>query len=467
MIDREHLEQCGLHALNLSEESGQEGYEHELRVNPALREELRAARERAAALALSAPQVAVPGHLLGQIEKRLHAPRTSLLREKVTRFSLRKLPAGWAAAALFAILSGGVGVSHFLTNRKLAALETRMAAEGAQHSLDAPDSSRPEAGLAAANADENVQPVAPGNTRRPKPGGRLLGTVGLPVEVKRELDRLRQMEHNRDVEPVGVADVRIMELRPPGSPLPARSDRSLLSSKVAAAVSAALSGSESPDKKKPALPPEPAKVKGQGSSPTNDIIIESGGTVNIPGLNLHPDARVVHQNFPAPSEYARYGLIPLDNGAVWDGHGGLWYPQGGNTWLGQKAPADFQPPDPDEPGSGTTPALRPGPPETTTPDSAEETDAAPYALPLTSKDGNGMIVTQNLPPLKEGESFALWSVNGDTPPVLLGYLPPGESSTGVFTFQLPEGAAMPAGYRITTELAGATRPGTSVILEGP
>ena len=78
-----------------------------------------------------------------------------------------------------------------------------------------------------------------------------------------------------------------------------------------------------------------------------------------------------------------------------------------------------------------------------------------------------MIVTQNLPPLKEGESFALWSVNGDTPPVLLGYLPPGESSTGVFTFHLPEGAAMPAGYRITTELAGATRPGTSVILEGP
>ncbi len=470
MIDREYLEQTGLHVMDLLDDSERTAYEQELKVNPSLRSALRDAGEQVAAVALTAPQYEAPAHLLAQIEQRVHHPRTATLRQGVSRHSLLKIHPAWAAAAALALMAGGMGISQWRTAERLRELEARLLEKESGPAGGAGRSS--VAGTSAPDAADALPSAPPGKApARQGDKSLVLRSVGLPAEVKRELDRLRSLERSLTASPAGVADLRIMELRPPGSPLPARTDRNLLSSKVAEAVSAALSGTHAPGdgKEPPPLPPEPARVRGKGSAPTNDIVIEGGGTVNIPGLNLHPDARVVHKDFPGPAEYARYGLTPLENGAVWDGHGSLWYPQaGGKTWLGQRAPQGFIPPDPDEPGSVAAPGIRPPPAETSPPADGPQHSQEPYALPLTGKDGTGMIVTQNLPAPAAGQGYALWSVGeADQPPVLLGFLPPGESSTGVFAFQLPEGTPLPNGYRITTEPIGTTTPGTHILLEGP
>ena len=77
-----------------------------------------------------------------------------------------------------------------------------------------------------------------------------------------------------------------------------------------------------------------------------------------------------------------------------------------------------------------------------------------------------MIVTQNLAAPPAGSGYALWTSGANGAASLVGFLPP-DAVNGVFAFDLAPGAAMPAGFRITTQPLNQTAtPGVS-ILQGP
>lgn len=461
MNDKEPVDQTGLHALGLLDERERLDYERELAADPALRQALRETRDQLAAIALTAPQVVPPAGVWDRIEDRLNlsVPGTRGNRRTVLRL-LRFHPA-WAAVAALAALSTWLGVRHHEVSARLTALENSQAGrpgKAGPRGGPAPGAERggPRPGQEPGDLPGGVAQGAAGRELQPL-DGRTMRAMGLPASVQIELDRLRAAQRPGEPTPNGVADLRLMEMHPPGREAPARREGGSLVTKVADAIAAAAAAAN------PAAPlsPTPAVLRGQGSSPASDIVIEQGGTVNLNSLNLHPDAQVVHQNFPADSEFGRYGLSRLDADRVWDGNGGIWYRQpDGHSYLGQKAPAGFHPPDPDDPAPVADTTLRPGPAKPAAPE--------PYAFPVISNDGQGMIVTQNLPEPAPGFGYALWSqdANGGSP-VLLGFLPQAEGVNGVFSFDLPPGTSVPGGYRITRQiLTDVTTPG-STLLQGP
>ena len=494
MIDQEHLEQTGLHPLGLLEEGERLLYDRELRVNPHLRAALRETRDQLAAVALTAPQAAPPSGALTAIERRLGLGRPQVLGTVAASLRRVRFQPAWAAAAALALLSSWLGITHYQNARRLAGLEAQLAALAGTTGEVPASSTWEDPPAPAAAGDPDVVPGTPSRvargTDRTSYGSRVMRPISLPPGARGGLDRILPIPSISALPADGIADLRVMEMHPPGTAASPRRERRLLVSRVAEALAASsgtLPTPEVPPPDAPAAsppappPPAPAVLRGQGSSPSSDLIIEQGGTVNINALNLHPDAQVVHRNFPPDSAFSSYGLSRLDADRVWDGNGGIWYRQAdGRTYLGQKAPGNFQPPDPDDPGSDSPSLLRPAPEPV--PASAPADPAAvslpgtsgirpapdPYALPVIASDGQGMIVTQNLPDPAEGEGYALWSHDAaGGPPVLLGFLPPSGGVNGVFAFDLPKGLPIPEGYRITHQvLTDFSKPGTS-ILQGP
>ncbi len=537
MIDKEHLEQTGLHALDLLGDAERLLYQRELRVNPHLRDALRGANEQLAAVALTAPQAVPPARVWQGIEKEISGrPLPATVARASAALRRRHIHPAWAAAAALAVLSGWLGVQNYQLSSQLVDQDLTQAGPGGTPGRAIPGSLSPAQG----NGRVAPHPATSGDKAESvaarDPAGfhsRTMRAVTLPPARQQELERLRGLAQKSAPPPEGVADLRLIEMHPPGSATPARHERGLLAGKVAEAIAAAAAATQpaapgpakapaedpaqptssnkpdtpsqsaipEPDPTPVPDPPAPAKLRGQGSAPSSDIIIGQGGTVNIDALNLHPDAQVVHQNFPADSEFQRYGLTRLDDGRVWDGNGGIWYRQpDGQSYLGQKAPAGFQPPDPDDPGPVSDTSLRPAPgktppgstptetitrrPDTSLPTATPPATSAPatpaiqnhepaqemlepYALPVTGSDGQGMIVTQNLPPSSTGFGYALWSqgANGGDP-VLLGFLPTTGGVNGVFAFDLPSGI-VPTGYRITHQPLNDYRTPGSSILQGP
>ena len=214
--------------------------------------------------------------------------------------------------------------------------------------------------------------------------------------------------------------------------------------------------------------------------------------VNLNALNLHPDSQVVHNNFPGDADFGRYGLTRIDSESVWDGQGWVWHRSpDGRSYVGQRVPAGWTPPDPDEPAAVTAPPLRPAPPrqpeEVATDAPAPSTPtvpgpgqggpaagatpaAAPWALPVLDQNGQGIFIVQNLPEAPAGMQYVLGGqFSGMTEPVPLGVLPPDRQATDRLSFTVAPGL-LPIGYRLMLEpipgVSGQTSP-SRVILQAP
>ena len=490
MIDRDHLEQAGLHALGLLDESERAAFERECRVNPALQEALREADELVTAISATAPpHTPDPRNLeliLGRISGGSPRRGTRMAGAAAWRAVRDSRLIPWAAAAVFAVLaiwfgwqgrSAGtrastagredpVGPSHEQADTKRNGSEGRSSPRAHGDSL---------AGREAPNvADSAEAPRArffPNRATHPE--FRLRQDT---ARLRSELEKLRAVESARQQPPAGVSDLRLVEMRPPGTTSPA-AKRELLSSRVADAIAAGLDVRSNPGTSTPADSTKPTGVtlSGQGANPAGDIAIENG-MLDIGTLNLHPDAQVVHKNFPRDEDFARYGLTRLDQNTVWDGNGGLWHRSAdGRTWIGQRVPANWQAPEPDE-APVPAPPLRP-PPTRVDPSgsvdgagaSTEGIPGEPYALPILDHHGQGTLIVQNLPPPPEGMVYHLWLRDPRmAEPFSVGVLPPLDSPNDHFSFDLGTPGYVPTGYLLTVESPGPVEvPRGKIILQGP
>ncbi|MGI8603480.1 MAG: hypothetical protein ACR2OZ_10840 [Verrucomicrobiales bacterium] len=494
MIDRDHLEQAGFEALGLLEDAECAEFQREYRVNAELIQVSREMRDLVALIGATVPlQVPSPRHLDIILQRIGHeeVESAAVTTERSTPSVFWRVPnwVPWSAAAGFALLAAGIAWQSkradgvLVGGRQLGVLQS--AGEGQQPS----EERRTDGELNPNYPLATSRQISEGLTRAAlsrtpprffinRPGDAEIRLQQDSVRLKGELDKLRAVEDARQQLPSGVSDLRVVEMRPPGARL-AEAKRDLLGPRVAEALATGLSApavassETSPKIQSPSA--EPVRLSGRGAHPSTDITIESG-LLNIAALNLHPDAQVIHQNFPRPEEFGRYGLTPLDRDTAWDGQGGLWHRSAdGRTWIGQKAPPNWQPPDPDEASSATAPTLRPAAASEVPQPSIDggEAPAAqttqPYALPILDHNGQGTLIVQNLPPAPEGQAYHLWLRDPRFPdPINIGVLPPMESSSDHFGFDLGAPGFVPTGYLLTLEAKGAaTSPQGKIVLQGP
>jgi Anti-sigma-K factor rskA, C-terminal len=489
MIDRDHLDQAGLAAVGLLEEADHADFEHECLVNPELRVIRMEACDLVAAVAATLPQSAPPPQALVEIFARISsneaAARASMPRPASLRSVTRAVP--WAVAAGFAIVAAWMG---WRSHQTLAESRKQIESGRAQPGKTSP-------GLADASQAQGSQPQEQARPRpMPDAGPARRSTVpsryftNHPPDpelrlqqdkdrLRTEVARLRAAENARQQLPSGISDLRVVKMLPPGAKRsPATNDLlTTVTEALAAGFNAPAPATTDPGSAGTPAPAEPLRLRGQGAHPTQDIVID-GGLVNISALNLHPDAQVVHKNFPSPEEYSRLGLVPLDPQTVYDGQGGLWHRSAdGTQWIGQKVPSNWTPPEPGDDVQGAAPPLRPAPAPVETPPAARSTPTPdtsaeapmPYALPILDHQGHGMFIVQNLPPAPTGEFYHLWMMDPRfSGPVSVGVLPPMETTYDHFGFDLGTPGFVPTGYLLTLEKAGVVdAPAGKTVLQGP
>lgn len=451
MNDQEAKNSAELHALGLLEGEEKADFERRLTREPALRAAVRDAGDLVASLALTCPQHApteanwraIERRISGRVERGVDAPPSS---SKPRPRSL--LP--WSIAALFALWAG------WSTWRTKLAEERILAWPGDPAGAFSSANNTGDMGYSPAAGRKADPGLKPSRTRGSVNG---IQTIEAPLvqdieRLKRELAELRAEQANRAPRP-GVTDVRLLEMRPPGAKDDSkREGNALLPERMADAIASGL---------KP-KPKEELRLSGKGADAAQDIYID-GGMVNLNALNLHPDAQVIHRNFPKDEEFGRYGLTRVDEDNVWDGEGWLWRRSANGSWIGQRAPDDWTPPDPDGPTPTNPPPLRPAPREESANESRE-----PYALPIIdSSTGKGRLIVQNLPPATDGQVYQLWMIDPRfQSPVSVGLLPSMATPDDHFSFELGSPGVLPAGYLLTLEKAGHVGgPSGNVILQGP
>ncbi len=541
MIDREHLENAGLHALGLLDPAERRELEREMRFNPSLVHAVSAAEDIVAGVALTAPQVAAPAGALARIESRLTARRPGATQRLVSGVAalLEKRAAvrpGWrhpavpVAAGLAALLMALAWRHDRLATEWKTEHERLLRIERERTQGSAPEADRGD-GTGAAVAAKSGDATKPsrGTTQPPRSylssaqGAPEVRLVQDPQKLQAELDRLRADRNARLHPPSGVVDLRIMEMRPPGTAPAESPPRTLLTDRVGDALArgvepepakTASDAQSAPDpktpakdmpaaekslpaenpvapKSTPATPTPPLHLSGNGASASQDIYVDQG-MVNLNALNLHPDSQVVHNHFPDDADFNRYGLMRIDDRSVWDGQGWVWHrSDDGKTYVGQKVPAGWTPPDPDDPGTTVAPPLRSAPPrltgevEQTAPVTPMPAGAAPvesgmagesapvappWALPVLDQNGQGILIVQNLPQAPAGMHYVLGGqFSGMTEVVPLGVLPADRQSTDRLAFTVAPGL-LPTGYRLSLEpIPGATdvAGGSKIILQAP
>lgn len=284
-----------------------------------------------------------------------------------------------------------------------------------------------------------------------------------------------------------MADLRVVEMRPPGM-IAAPEKQELLPARMAAAIAAGLepsapasdpSASPAPDA--PATQ-TPVEIGVDGSPGSPDFIIKDAQVPDLHSFNLPEGSQVRHSNFPPESEYESRGFIKLSDGTVYDTRrGGLWYlSENGSERIGVLAPDNWSPPDPGDAPGDPPPGLNPGQPSPNapsqwdsssgTPQGVEDPPSArfPYALPIVDHEGRGTLIVQNLPAAPEGHLYHLWMVDSQSSaPVNLGALK-SETGGGAYGFDLPSPDFVPSRYLMTLEKEGPVAiPGSTVVLQGP